>query len=179
MTLITIIIIINVIFHHRKMCKPEKIRSTCKFIGIILGIIILTIIILINIVIGFLYINQCPVQKWIWLYNIVAGCIGVFRIASWILAATTYEMYTKRLGWCFFILGLFILLFEIIWFIISISKIAPLWSQNIVQYTDSSLNTYCHPMLYHMMRVLLIIAAVSINLTGSNIAIQLVELIHS
>jgi hypothetical protein len=161
------------------MCKPEKIVSICKLIGIILGTIILTISFVINFIVGFVYRNQCPVQHWIWQYNIVAGSTGVFMIAIWILAAIFYQIYTKRLGCYFILFGLLILFFEIIWIIISLIKIAPLWTQHIVQYTNSSLNTYCHSTLYNITRVVLIISAVCIVLIGGNTAIAAMEFIHS
>jgi hypothetical protein len=125
------------------------------------------------------YRNQCPVQHWIWLYNIVAGSIRVFMIASWIIAAIFYQTCNKRPGWCFFLLGLFILLFEMTWIIISLIEIVPLWTQHIVQYKDSALNTYCHRTLYNTTRVLLVIGAISIGIIGGNVGIIAVELARS
>jgi len=162
-------------FHNRKMCKPEKFLSICKFLGIIFGVIILMVNFSINFIIAFAYKNQCPVQYWIWLYNIVAGTTGVFMTASWIIAAIFYQTCNKRLGWCFFLLGLFILLFEMIWIIISLVEIVPLWTQPIVQYTNPALNTYCHPALYNTTRILLVMGAVCIGLIGGNAGFIAVE----
>lgn len=160
------------------MCKPENFVSICKFIGIILGMIIITISFSINFIVALMYKNQCPVQHWIWQYNIVTGSTGVFMVVSWIIATMFYQMCNKILGWCFCLLGLFILLFEIIWIIISLIKIAPLWTQTIVQNTNPSLITYCHPILYDITRVLLIIDVVSIGVIISNIGIVAIQVIH-
>ena len=115
-------------FYYMKMCKPEKLVSICKLIGIILATIILTITFLIHFVVGFVYRNQCPVQHRMCQYNIVVSSAGVFMIVIWILAAIFYQIYSKRLG---FVFSLLILLFEIIWIIISIIKISPLWTRDV------------------------------------------------
>jgi len=161
------------------MCKPEKLMSKCKFIGVILGMVILKMILLINFILAFMYKNQCPVQHWIWLYNIVAGSTGIFMIFTCILAAIFNQICSRRLGWCFFLLGLFILVFEMIWIIISLIKIEPLWTQGIVQHTDPTLNTYCQSTLYNLTQVLLVMGIVSVALIGSNIIIEALQLINT
>jgi hypothetical protein len=161
------------------MCKPEKTISICKFIGIILGVAVITVILLINFVAAFVYKNQCPVQHWIWLYNIVAGSAGVFMILSCIIAAIFNQICIRRLSWGFFILGLFILMFEIVWIITSLIKIEPLLTNGIVQHTNPALNTYCQSTLYNLTQVLLVMSIVSVGLIIANVIIEAVQLINT
>jgi hypothetical protein len=160
------------------MCKPEKLMSICKFIGVILGMVILKIILLINFILAFMYKNQCPVEHWIWLYNIVAGSTGIFMIFSCIIAAIFNQICNRRVGWYFFLLGLFILVFEMIWIIASLIKIGPLWTHAIVQHTNPALNTYCQSTLYNLTQVLLVMGIVCVGLIGSNIIIEALQLIN-
>jgi hypothetical protein len=153
------------------MCKPEKIVSLCTFIGIIIGVVILTVISLINLVMAFLYKNECPIENWIWLYNIVTGSAGVFMICSYILAVTFSQICSKRLGWCFFLSAFFILILDLIWIVISLIKIVPLWTQDIVQYINPAVNTYCNSILYKITQALLIISIVCISLIIGNAGI--------
>jgi hypothetical protein len=161
------------------MCKPEKAIGICKYIGIILGVTILTVIFLINFVVACVYRNQCPVQYWIWLYNIVAGSTGVFLIFSWILAAIFYQTCSRRLSWCFFLLGLFILVFEMIWIIASLIKIEPLWTNNIAQHKKPALNTYCQSTLYNLTQALLVTGIICVGLIVANIIIEVLQLTNA
>ncbi len=153
------------------MCKPENFVSICTFIGIIIGVVILMIISLINFIMAFLYKNQCPIEDWIWLYNIVAGSAGVFIICNYVLAVTFNQIYSKRLGWFFFLLAFFILMLDLIWIIIALIKIVPLWTQDIVQHINPDVNTYCNSILYKITRILLIISTVCISLIVGNAGI--------
>jgi len=153
------------------MCKPEKIVSVCTFIGITIGVVILTVISLINLVMAFLYKNECPIENWIWLYNIVAGSAGVFMICSYILAVTFSQICSERLVWCFYLLAFFILMLDLIWIIISLIKIVPLWTQDIVQHINPAVNTYCNSILYKITQALLIISTVCISLIIGNAGI--------
>jgi hypothetical protein len=161
------------------MCKPEKIVSVCTFIGIIIGVVILMVISLINLIMSFLYKNVCPIEDWIWLYNIVAGSAGIFMIFNYVLAAIFSKICSKRIGWIFFLLGVLILMVDLIWIIISLIKIAPLWTQDIVQDINPGINTYCNSILYKITRSILLISTVCISLIVVNAGIIILIVIKT
>ncbi len=161
------------------MCKPEKLVSVCTFIGIIIGVVILMVISLINFIISFVYKNECPIEDWIFLYNIVAGSAGIFMICNYVLAAIFSQIYSKRIGWTFFLLALLILMIDLIWIIISLIKIVPLWTQDIVQHINPGINTYCNSILYKITRTILLISTVCISLIVVNAGIIILIVIKT
>ena len=148
-----------------------------KHRSIVSGVLLFGIII-IHFVIGIIYLGQCSIQPLIPLYNLVGGCSGVVLllilgciILYYTTDAKNYKLCRSSiLQWSVIILAILFGSFLFIWEIAGSIFVFPVRTNNATQYNDSTLNTYCHPILYWISFSICIIFYCLLAIGGANVA---------
>lgn len=154
------------------MCKCTKEKLIERFLipVLILCAILTVIIIIIQFVVGILYRDQCPIQPLVPIYNLVAGSTGIAIILlSLFLLVTVFwlERCSSRIITVpLVILLILLVLFQIAWGMAGGYYTLPLRKNNSTQFENSQLNTYCHPVLFWISFVILIIYFSALSLAG-------------
>ena len=156
------------------MCTSlkEKLRRLLIPLLVLSGVLTVCIII-IQFVIGIIYNGQCPMQPLVPIYNLVSGSVGIaIIILSCVLFVTirlkknTSRYLTIPLITLLALLGLF----EVTWGTLGGYYTIPLRKNNITQFENSQLPTYCQPILYWISFVILIIYFSVLSLAGVDAA---------
>ena len=140
--------------------------------AVLITVILTGIIFILQFIIGIVFYDRCPVQPLVPIYDIVAGSIGIIIIglACLLIALMSSYVYSKKCStWFLIFLLVMLVLFEFVWGIVGGVYMSPLRENNITQFEDSDLPTYCHPVLYWISFIILIIYFSALSMMGVNI----------
>lgn len=153
-------------------CKKCKKALDCLIILMLIICAVLTaIIIIIQFVIGIVYNGQCPIQPLVPIYNIVAGSTGIAIMIMSLLFAVTYQLHKCKPILVLVpptILLSLLVLFQIVWGIVGGYYTLPLRTNNATQYDTPNLPTYCHPTLFWITFVILVVFYIALAIAGIN-----------
>jgi hypothetical protein len=159
-----------------------KWNSDCVFAILISFLIFAGIIlfgmIIIHFVIGIIYLGQCPIQPFIPIYHLVAGCSGISLviiigciILYYAADGKSYSLCrSPALKWSVVILAIMLGLFLFIWEIVGSIYVFPVRNKNETQFNDSTLNTYCNPTLYWISFSICIVFYCLLAIGGTNVS---------
>lgn len=151
----------------------KKIIECIIYPLLIIGAVFLIIIIIMEFVIGIIYLSRCPINPMIPIYNLVAGSAGIFIILAFLILFGISKLQRCKhnpIVSAAVIVLILLAVFHIGWSIFGGYHTFRLQRNNSTQYEDPSLSTYCHPILYWITFALLIIYFVLLAAAGINIA---------
>lgn len=145
-------------------------RFECFIVLLLISGVLAVVIIIIQFIIGIIFNGKCPVQPLVAIYNLVAGstgivliilcCIGLFIVRCEKSVPTAIKIVLV-------IVLVLLALFQVAWGIVGGYYILPLRkNNNITQFENPQLPTYCQPILYWMSFVILIMYFSALSLAG-------------
>ncbi|CAF1205516.1 unnamed protein product [Adineta ricciae] len=121
-------------------------------IAVMLSLGFLTLFI-IQLVMGAMHFNKCPVQPMFPWLNLVSGSTGMLLFLAVPMIFLFCKLKWKKLITCLIILVTILALFFLVWTIYSnYARFSASNSMNIMQYENATLSTYCHPQLAEVTR---------------------------
>jgi len=127
----------------------------------------------IQFIIGIIYLDDCPIQSLIPIYNLVAGLAGISISLLSLLLFIIYRSDKSKASAIkipVIILLVLLVIFLFIWSIVGGYNTFSLGGNNITQYDNPNLSTYCNPVLFWMSFVIIIIYFSILALLGIDAA---------
>jgi hypothetical protein len=128
----------------------SHLRVVLTTIAVLILLGILSIFIL-QMVMGILYHDECPIQKMLPWINMVSGSTGIllFIISPLLYFAHRFKM-NKCITTSLTVIITVLSLFEIAWTIYGSVTFFKLHNKDIVQHENTTISTYCHQQLYKL-----------------------------
>ncbi len=128
---------------------------------------------IIQFIIGIIYLDDCPIEPLIPIYNLVAGLAGISISLLSLLLFIIYRSDKSKASATkipVIILLVLLVIFLFIWSIVGGYNTFSLGENNITQYDNPNLSTYCNPVLFWMSFVIIIIYFSILALLGIDAA---------
>ena len=152
-------------YPHLKSIETRVIRSSSPPSGLFssiyfpISLVIYIPIVILQLIIGLIYVNKCPVQYLIEIWMIISGIFGLLLIAVGIFihvklrqqSSSSSSSILRKLIPCFILLFLFV----VVWFFAG--QVFVFEVKTYVEFFDPTLPEYCHGTLYRSAYVLIFI----------------------